>query len=110
VSAEVGRAHLDLEVDQARVRAVLSGEVDLANAAEVERRLFAHIPNAATLVQDDLSEVGYLDSAGLAVLFRLAERLRVGQTELQVLAPAGSPARLAIEVMGMAQLCGLVEG
>jgi anti-anti-sigma factor len=110
VSAQVGRAHLDVDAHQAQVRAVVSGEVDLANAAEVQHRLFAEIPNWATLVQVDLTGVRYLDSAGLAVLFRLADRLRVGQTELQVLAPSGSPARSAIEVTGMAQLCGLAEG
>lgn len=91
------------------VRLAVAGEIDLGNAADVQAQLTSEIGNDATDVELDLRDVVYLDSAGLRVLFALASRLRLAQTAFRVVAPAGTPARFAIEVSGMASLCGLAE-
>ena len=55
------------------VVAVLSGELDLTNARELEERLDGAAPDETVLVID-LNRVVFIDSAALHVLFKLAER------------------------------------
>ena len=69
------------------VLARLSGEIDLSNAGEVEDQVTGGL-GGATAVAVDLSGLSYLDSAGLALLSRLAGRL----SALVRLAPAGGAA------------------
>jgi anti-anti-sigma factor len=52
----------------------LSGELDLTNVAEVERRVEELVFPGARVVLD-LNRVTFLDSAALHLLFRLARRL-----------------------------------
>jgi anti-anti-sigma factor len=51
----------------------LSGELDLTNVPEVERRIEALVVPGARIVLD-LNRVTFLDSAALHLLFRLARR------------------------------------
>jgi anti-anti-sigma factor len=51
---------------------VLAGELDLTNAAEVERRLEQAATDRGIVV--DLNGVTFLDSAALHMLFRVARR------------------------------------
>lgn len=84
-----------------RVQVSVTGDIDLANASEIEARIEAAIPNEATAVDVDLTDVTYLDSAGLRILFRLVVRLERLQIDLCIQAPAGSAARHAIDMSGM---------
>lgn len=86
--------------DGSHVHIVLTGEVDLDNSEVVEEQLAAAIPNHMTSVSIDVGGLGYLDSAGLRVLFALAARLDVLQIELEVCAPVGSLARRVLELSG----------
>ena len=97
-------ARVDTTVDGDQVHFAVAGDVDLANAPEVEEQLTTAIRNRATGVTLDLTEVTYLDSAGLQVVFGLAVTLRRLQIALRVLAPEGSVARHAIEMAGMASI------
>lgn len=98
---------VDVAVDGSLVRIACRGEVDLANVADVEDGIFSAITNLVTAVSVDLTDVVYIDSAGLQVLFGLAARLRVLQTDLEVVAPVGSPARRAVELSGLGSLVPL---
>ena len=49
----------------------------------------------------DLSEVSYLDSAGLNVLFALGEQLRGRQQRLVVVVSEGSPIDRMIKITGL---------
>jgi len=89
------------------VHIAVAGEVDLANAETVSRQIEAAISNRAACVSLDLSGVGYLDSAGLRVLFSLADRLATLQIELELVAPVGSPARRVIELSGLEAVTSL---
>jgi stage II sporulation protein AA (anti-sigma F factor antagonist) len=89
------------------IRIALIGEVDLSNAAEVESAAVSAISNHTSDVDLDLSDVGYLDSAGLRVVYSLALRLRRAQIGLRITAPLESPARRAIEVSGMTTIAAL---
>jgi anti-anti-sigma factor len=89
------------------IRIALIGEVDLSNADETESAVVSAISNHTSEVDLDLSDVGYLDSAGLRVVYSLALRLRRAQIGLRITAPLESPARRAIEVSGMTTIAAL---
>jgi anti-anti-sigma factor len=100
----VNDARVDVSTSGDRVHFAISGDVDLANAADVEAQLTKAIRNRATGVTLDLSDVTYLDSAGLQVVFALTVSLRRLQIDIRVVAPEGSAARHAIEMAGMASI------
>lgn len=81
----------------------LAGDIDMTNADGIGEQIDDAITNQATLVEVDLAEVTYLDSAGLRVLSNLAGRLQRLQIQLRVLAPAGSAARHVIELTGLTE-------
>lgn len=89
--------HIRGEVVDIRLR----GEIDLANAGTVQNQINAAIDNHVNVVRVDLSEVTYLDSAGLRILFTLAGRLRTLQTTFELVVPSGSPVRRAVELSGL---------
>jgi anti-anti-sigma factor len=95
-------ATVDVRTDDRRVHIALAGDVDLANADDIQAQISAVIPNRVAAVELDLSEVTYLDSAGLQVVFVLASRLQRLQIALRLVAPPTSPARHALELSGMA--------
>ncbi len=82
----------------------VSGEVDLENRDRIAGELNAAITNQATSVVLDLAETSYLDSAGLGILFTLAERLRLLQVDLVLLVPRSSVSRTVIELSGLNQV------
>lgn len=88
----------------------LSGEVDLANRDEVAGQLNAAISNQSTSVLLDLTETSYLDSAGLGLLFTLAERLRLLQVDFALVVPRTSLSRTVIELSGLNQVVEIHDG
>lgn len=100
-------AHVDVIADGDRVWIGLTGDVDLANAADIQEQLTAAVPNDAAAVEVDLARVTYLDSAGLQVLFVLTTRLQRLQIALRLVAPPDSPAHHALRVAGMESLTPL---
>ncbi|HEY1274531.1 MAG TPA: STAS domain-containing protein [Thermoleophilaceae bacterium] len=65
----------------------VSGEIDLANVGQVRRRLLDAVPNHATGLVADLTDVLHLDSSGVHLLFELARSLQLRQQRLCVVAP-----------------------
>jgi anti-anti-sigma factor len=97
----VSQASVDVKSDGDTVHIVLAGEIDMANAAVVEDQVCGAIDNHMTAATIDLSQVTYLDSAGLRILFDLAARLPTLQIDLELVAPAGSPSRRVVELSGL---------
>lgn len=77
---------------------VVSGEVDLSNVATVMAALSRSVPPDASVVIVDLSETAYLDSTGLAMLFRFARRLEYSRQEFCLVVPPASPVRRVLEL------------
>lgn len=98
------QAHVEVRPDDARVDILISGEVDLSNSESVQNEVFTAISNDLLAVHLDLGGLTYIDSAGIRLLFALAERLRLLQTECTVIAPIGSPTRRVIELAGLDSL------
>jgi anti-anti-sigma factor len=80
----------------------LSGEIDRANADQVLPALLELVPGPAIV---DLSGLGFLGSAGLQVLFTLAEQC----ARLVVVAPAEAPFRRAIEVAELRRVATIAD-
>ncbi|PXY31087.1 STAS domain-containing protein [Prauserella muralis] len=98
-------AHVEVRAqDETSVDIAISGEIDLSNAVSVQDGVFSAITNRLLSVRIDLAGVTYLDSAGLRILFALADRLRLLQTSCIIVAPFGSPTRRVIELSGLDNL------
>jgi anti-anti-sigma factor len=105
--SELSRVHVAVHTEGAIVRATVAGEIDLGNADQLQAALVDAIDNTTEHVELDLTNVAYVDSAGLHVLSTLVNRLRLMQVTWRIVAPPRSPARFAIEVAGLAAICGL---
>ena len=68
----------------------LSGELDIMQAPSLLQRLMGAADNRDIGLVVDLTEVTYIDSAGVNVLFEVAEALRQRQLEVAVVVPGGS--------------------
>jgi anti-anti-sigma factor len=87
----------------------LEGEIDLANAWSVSRAIVEAISNQDLKLVVDLTEVRYLDSVGIRMLFDLARRLADHDQRLVVVVPSVAPIRRAIDVSGLPGEVALVE-
>lgn len=89
-------------IDDGRVViARLTGELDLSNTANIGGAVAESIPNAALALILDLSDVEYLDSAGIHLIYDLREKLRARGQRLQLVIPSDSPAGDALRLAGV---------
>jgi anti-sigma B factor antagonist len=93
-------AHLVFEEQGRVVVARLAGEVDLSNAADLQRSMLDAVPNTAEGMVIDLSVVSYLDSSGIRMLGEIGERLRWREQRFTVVAPPGSRVRGVLTIAG----------
>ncbi len=77
-------------------------DIDAANAGRLHSELAACLDSgsAEDLILD-LARVRYVDSAGIDMLFRLAERLRRRRARMLVAIPPGSPLMRLAEIVGL---------
>ncbi len=87
----------------------LTGEIDLSNAEAIGDAIVLEVPNRAAALVLDLSDVDYIDSAGIRLVFQLRTKLRArGQDLLLVVAPS-SAAGDALRLAGVAASIDTVE-
>lgn len=78
----------------------VTGEIDMSNAEDMGATVIGSTPNEASGVVLDLSDLEYVDSAGIYVLFGMRASLQArGQTLILVL-PARSPVHDALRLAG----------
>ncbi len=80
----------------------LAGELDLSNATTVEDQVTRGL-GGATAVAVDLAGLRYLDSAGLALLSRLATRIAGPGGALRLVVPPDAVVRRALWISGLAE-------
>jgi anti-anti-sigma factor len=95
-------ADLKLESIAGLPVAHFSGEIDRSNAAELGDRVASAIPDQSGLVVD-LSELAFLDSTGIRMLFGLAIRLKQRHQSLRVVVPDGSHLGEILDTVGLEQ-------
>jgi anti-anti-sigma factor len=81
----------------------LHGEVDASNVKEIGDRLRGLMSNRSVALIVDLAATTYLDSAGINLLFALADELRGRQQRLALVVPDGSPIARMISLTGLDQ-------
>ena len=72
------------------VVARLTGEIDLSNAASIERAIAEATPNHVLALILDVSALDYLDSAGIHLIYKLREKLRARGQTLRLVIPPGA--------------------
>jgi anti-anti-sigma factor len=87
----------------------ISGEIDLSNVSLVMDAISVAVPGDAARVVLDLTDTAYLDSSGIAMLFRLAERLGHRRQEVRLVVPADAPARAVLELTRVETVMPMVE-
>jgi stage II sporulation protein AA (anti-sigma F factor antagonist) len=79
----------------------VQGEIDASNTAWLGGRLRGLLTNRSDALAVDLAETTYLDSAGIALLFELADELRLHQQKLVIVVPERSPIARMIKLTGL---------
>jgi anti-anti-sigma factor len=102
-------AQLTLNDDRETTIASLEGEIDLSNAEALRHQIVEAVPNHAFGLVVDLTDVSYMDSSGVRLLFDTARRLERRQQRLATISPAGSPVRELLVLVGGADRLGLHE-
>ena len=92
-SAHVTVEHHDGEL----VVIAVHGDIDLDNTRALGEEILRALPNTTMGAVLDLSDVGYLDSAAIRLLFELASTTRGHRQTLRIVVPPGSLTR---EVLG----------
>src|SRR5215218_5058893 len=82
-------------------RVVVDGEIDLAAADELQRRLVEASEGNGTVVIVDLADCLFIDSRGLSTLLNSARRLTRSRGALAVVCPNATPRRV-FEITGTA--------
>ncbi len=88
-------------------RLVLVGEIDLATIDTVRALLRAALEldrSEGTAVELDLTEVGYLASAGIGLVLEVVDHARAAGRPLRVVPPPAGPAHRALTLAGLDRL------
>jgi anti-sigma B factor antagonist len=94
-------ADLSIETRGPVVVARLRGDVDMSNAGQLRDELNAATRNDALGLVLDLSEVEYLDSAGIHLIHRLRDGLRTRGQQLRLVIPADSLVNDTLRLAGL---------
>jgi len=97
----VPMADVRFEREDETVIAVVTGEVDMSNAATVRQQIAESVTPDDDAVIVDLSELSFIDSAGLHSLIELGTVLDERRQKLLLCLPPGSTIRRAIEIIGL---------
>jgi anti-anti-sigma factor len=97
----VSLAEVRFEREDAIVIAALTGEVDMSNATSVRQQIAESVTPEDDAVIVDLSELAFMDSAGLHSVVELGTVLEERRQQLLVCVPPGSPMQRAIEIIGL---------
>lgn len=93
-------AHFDVRDDGGILLGRLSGELDLSNSQDLEQVIVDAVPNTALGMVLDLSNVTYIDSAGILLLLDLASRFEWRGQQLGLVAPEDSRVRRVLVLAG----------
>jgi anti-anti-sigma factor len=94
---------LELESIAGLPVAHFSGEIDRSNVAELGDRVATAIGDQGGGLVVDLSELAFLDSTGIRMLFELAAELKRRQQALRVVVPDGSHLGELLDTVGLKQ-------
>ena len=89
--------------------ASVDGELDLSNVPSITRELAGSVPNAALRLVLDLTDVSYLDSAGIGMLYALGRQLRDRQQQFLLVVPSNAPIRRVLDVASVSSIAEIYD-
>jgi anti-anti-sigma factor len=93
----------------ASVLVEVAGEIDLTNARQISTTILSAARADATTVVVDLTQVAYLDSAGIRLLYRSATALADRRQLLVLVVPPESRLRNLLEMTGVLEAMTVVS-
>ena len=81
------------------VVARVTGELDIAGASRTGERIAQAVPTSALGLVVDFTELEFIDSSGVAMLFGLARTLGGRRQRLRVVAPPGGPVARVLDIV-----------
>ena len=90
---------LDIEEQGDVVIARVTGELDIAEATSTGDAIAEATPSSARALVVDFSELTFIDSSGIAMLFGLARKLASRRQEMRVVAPSGEPVARVLDLV-----------
>ena len=96
-------ADVRFEREDTTVVAVLTGEVDMSNAASVRQQIAEAVTPDDDALVVDLFELSFIDSAGLHSLIELGTVLDERRQQLLLCVTHGSHIERAIEIIGLSR-------
>ena len=94
---DLGNVEVSEEDDVVVAR--VAGELDLSNSPATGDAIEAALPSSARTLVVDFTELTFLDSSGVAMLFRLVRRLGDHRQQLHVVAPSGEAVGRVLEIV-----------
>lgn len=102
-------ANLNHKTVDSVVIAQVSGEIDMSNASELRVALSSATPNDALGLILDLSEIEYIDSAGIHLIYRLRDSLRIRGQQLRLVIPRHSVVHQTLRLAAIQPGAEMVE-
>jgi anti-anti-sigma factor len=81
------------------VVARLTGELDISGADSTGQLIAEAVPSSARGVVVDMTDLEFIDSSGVSMLFALARRVGSRRQELRVVAPPGKPVARVLDIV-----------
>jgi anti-anti-sigma factor len=94
-----GLVGLEIEERGDIVLARVKGELDISGAPHAGDQIAEAVPTSARGLVVDMSELDFIDSSGVAMLFGLVRRLSSRRQDLSVVAPHGKPVARVLEIV-----------
>ena len=94
-----GLVGIEIEERENVVVARVTGELDIAGASRTGDRIAEAVPTSVLGIVVDFSDLEFLDSSGIAMLFGLARMLGGRRQQLGVVAPSGGPIARVLEIV-----------
>ena len=87
----------------------VQGELDMSNADQVGAAMVSEVPSEVRALVLDLREVGYLDSAGIRLIYNLRKRLDHRGQQLRLVVVPGAAIEEALRITGVPAAIGALE-
>jgi anti-anti-sigma factor len=88
----------EVTVDDDVVVARVGGDIDLANTPGISAKVLDAVPNDALGLVIDLSDVRYIDSVGIRMLFNFVRTLHASRQGMAIALPENSPVRKLLKI------------
>jgi anti-anti-sigma factor len=88
----------------------LRGELDLAGVVSTREKITQGVPTSARGLVVDMTELDFIDSSGVAMVFALARRLSSRRQELHLAVRPEGPVARVLDIVGVSKAASVHAG